>query len=292
MLAPKGDARNTMAFAMSSAEIMRPSDDFASASARITSGETPRAFALLANTLSIRLPATAPGQIALTRMPSAPNSIDSDFVKPITAHLDAAYGVRSGKPKRPAADERFVMLGFLLFRKCGIASCTQLNWPVILTASVRSQSGGSIASHAAVGPAMPALLTRTSRPPSVRSASSNNRATAVRSATSQTLRVNVGSVVVSALSASRSTSHTCTRAPSRANTRAVARPMPLAPAVINTRASLSWRSMGAFQSAAPYVGHAFRYHSRDQSRHPTAFASRLESRHRRNHESFAVQPSS
>ena len=60
-----------------------------------------------------------PGQIALTRMPSPPSSIDSDLVKPITAHLDAEYGERNGKPKRPAADDRLTMLGFLLRRNAG-----------------------------------------------------------------------------------------------------------------------------------------------------------------------------
>src|SRR5690348_3090805 len=116
MFAPSGDARNTMAFAMSSGEIRRLSDDFANASSRITSTGTPRAFALLANTLSMRRPATDPGQMALTRMPSPPSSIDNVFVNPITAHFEAAYGVRSGKPNRPAADERFVMLALPLRR--------------------------------------------------------------------------------------------------------------------------------------------------------------------------------
>mgnify|MGYP003693570407 CR=1 FL=1 len=31
-----------------------------------------------------------PGQIALTRMPCGPSSIDSDLVKPMTPHFDAA----------------------------------------------------------------------------------------------------------------------------------------------------------------------------------------------------------
>src|SRR5438552_6654930 len=145
----------------------------------------------------------------------------------------------------------------------------------MLTSSVRAQSAGSISSQRAVGPAIPALLTSTSRPPSVRSASSKRRATAARSATSQTLRVKVASEVASASSALLSTSHTCTRAPSRTNARAVASPMPLAPAVTRTRASFSWRSMVRVQSVAPHVGRAFRYHSRDQSRYPTAFASYL-----------------
>ena len=37
-----------------------------------------------------------PGQMALTRMPSGPSSIASVLVKPITAHLEAAYGERLG----------------------------------------------------------------------------------------------------------------------------------------------------------------------------------------------------
>ncbi len=40
----------------------------------------------------------------------APSSTASDLDSPITAHLDAAYGVRIGKPKRPAADDRLAML--------------------------------------------------------------------------------------------------------------------------------------------------------------------------------------
>ena len=52
-------------------------------------------------------------------------------------------------------------------------------------ASVRSQSASAMASHGAVGPAMPALLTSTSRPPSLATTSSNSRATAAGSDTSQ-----------------------------------------------------------------------------------------------------------
>ena len=76
--------------AMSSGAISRPNDVLASASSRTVSIGTPRACALFAKTESMRGPATDPGQIALTRMPSPPSSIDSDFVNPITAHFDAA----------------------------------------------------------------------------------------------------------------------------------------------------------------------------------------------------------
>src|SRR6185312_10011959 len=158
MLAPKGEARKTMALAMSSADTSRLSDVLASASSRTVASGSPRAAALLANTASIRAPATEPGQIALTRMPSRPSSIASDLVRPITAHFEAAYGERIGKPKRPAADERLAMLGLPLFLSHGMARCAQRNCPVRLTASVRSQSASAMSSQAAVGPAMPALL--------------------------------------------------------------------------------------------------------------------------------------
>src|SRR4029450_2928953 len=127
MFAPAGDARNTIRRAMSSGAINRPNDVLAKASSRTVSIGTPRACALFAKTASIRGPATDPGQIALTRMPSLPSSIDSDFVNPITPHFDAAYGVRSGKPNRPAADERLAMLALLLFRRSGIANRAHRN---------------------------------------------------------------------------------------------------------------------------------------------------------------------
>ena len=79
-----------MAFAISSALTKRRSETLESASSRAASGVIPRAAALLANTASIRAPATDPGQMALTRMPNRPSSIDSDFVNPITPHFVAA----------------------------------------------------------------------------------------------------------------------------------------------------------------------------------------------------------
>src|SRR5205807_8539014 len=173
----------------------RCSDVLVSDSSRTTSAATPRAAALLANTESMRDPATAPGHNALTRMPWMPSSIDSDLVKPITPHFAAAYGVRSGNPKRPAAEDRFAMLALELCLSIGIARCAHRNCPVRLTASVRSQSRKVMSSHAADGPAMPALLTSASRPPSASWVSWNRRATDVASATSQVLREMPGSLV-------------------------------------------------------------------------------------------------
>ena len=70
-----------------------------------------------------------------------------------------------------------MMLAFLDCLRCGTARRTQLNWPVMSMARQRSQSSGLISSTLPVGPAMPALLTRQSRPPSAFSASSNSLAT-------------------------------------------------------------------------------------------------------------------
>ncbi len=59
------------------------------------------------------------------------------------------------------------MLALALAFSSGIARCAHRNCPVRLTASVRCQSRSATSSHGAVGPAMPALLTSASRPPSV-----------------------------------------------------------------------------------------------------------------------------
>ena len=61
---------------------------------------------------------------------------------------------------------------------------TQRNCPVRLTASVRSQSARDKVSTPPVGPAMPALFTRMSRPPSFWSSTSNSAATSASLETS------------------------------------------------------------------------------------------------------------
>ena len=47
---------------------------------------------------------TTPGRIALMRTPSGPSSTASDLVRPTTAHLLEAYGVRKAYPRRPATE--------------------------------------------------------------------------------------------------------------------------------------------------------------------------------------------
>src|SRR5260370_14165846 len=94
----------------------------------------------------------------------------------------------------------------LLVRKCGTASGVQLNCQVRQISRQRSQSSAFISSTLDVGPAMPALLTSTSRPPSFSTASANSFWTADRSETSQGVDVIAGLLAASADSAISSTS--------------------------------------------------------------------------------------
>src|SRR3979411_1000344 len=81
---------------------------------------------------------------------------------------------------------------FVLWRRSGTASRVQVNCPVRQISRQRSQSSGFISSTLEVGPATPALLTRTSRPPSFAVASANRFFTADRSETSQGVDVIAG----------------------------------------------------------------------------------------------------
>jgi len=96
-----------------------------------------------------------------------------------------------------------------------------------------------MSSTLAVGPAMPALLTSTSRPPSLACASWNNRSTSASFATS----ASVSGFVFG------STSHMCTRAPASRNVCTIERPMPAPPAVTMTRKPLADNSIALDNSA-------------------------------------------
>src|SRR6201746_247902 len=109
-------------------------------------------------------------------------------------------------PSRPAAEEILTIEALLLLRSKGTASRVQLNCPVRQISRQRSQSSGFISSTLAVGPATPALLTSTSRPPSFVMASANSFCTAIRFDTSQRLDVIAGSEDASSANAVSSTS--------------------------------------------------------------------------------------
>src|ERR1700730_18571397 len=110
------------------------------------------------------------------------------------------------KPSRPAAEEILTIEALLLESRGGTVTRVGFNWPVRQISRQRSQSSGFISSTLEVGPAMPALLTSTSRPPSLASASANRIFTAERSETSHDVCVIAGSLEASADSAISSTS--------------------------------------------------------------------------------------
>ena len=96
-------------------------------------------------------------------------------MNPTTPHFAALYGLRSGKPNFPAAELRLTMLPPPDARNAGTARRAQANMAARSTRSVSSTSSGVMSSTRLVGPAMPALFTITSSPPSSASAASMNR---------------------------------------------------------------------------------------------------------------------
>ncbi|MOA50156.1 hypothetical protein D3C78_1731400 [compost metagenome] len=63
-------------------------------SSRISASGTFICSARARITPSMRGPSTMPGSKALTRMSLSPSSDARDFIRPMMAHLVAAYGVR------------------------------------------------------------------------------------------------------------------------------------------------------------------------------------------------------
>src|SRR5690606_4690597 len=125
-------------------------------------------------------------------------------------------------------------------------------WLVMLTASVRSQSALASVSTGPVGPAMPALLTSTSRPPSLRSTASNKALTCASSDTSVRSVATPGSSACAAASAASSMSQIITCAPAARNARAIAKPMPLAPAVTKVRLPARALSLNVIAASPSY----------------------------------------
>src|SRR4051794_25716493 len=125
--------------------------------------------------------------------------------------------------------------------RCGTPCLMTWKAPRTWTASTRANSSLGYSTTGATAPLMPALLKRTSRRPCRSTPASIARLTASSSVTSAT--------AVEALSEPRSSTALrslasamptrCTRAPSAANSRAVASPIPLSPPVISTTLSLS-----------------------------------------------------
>ena len=106
---------------------------------------------------------------------------------------------------------------------------------LVASACARRQSAAVISSTPPVGPAMPALLTRRSRPPSPSRTASNSAATSASLATSAWLAPWPGWARRKSSSAASATSQMWTRAPCAISWSAIARPMPEAPAVTSAR---------------------------------------------------------
>ena len=177
----------------------------------------------------MRSPSTDPGQITLTRMPNSPTSMASVLPRPTTAYLEAAYGDRIGYPVMPAVEAVNRIEPPPASCNRGTDRRQQRKALRTFTAIVLSQSEASSSSTGPVGPAMPTLAHRTSRPPNPATTSSKRRSTSSGSETSATVKPPSGG-----RSAVPSTSAMCTRAPSSRKASAMARPMPDAPPVIST----------------------------------------------------------
>ena len=103
--------------------------------------------------------------MTLTRRPNLPGSRGKVFVTPISPRLVVEYGLRWGSPKRPASDDITTIDAAPDIFSRGVANRVTVNVPVSWTRSTASRAAGSMPATQAVGPAMPALWTSTSRPP-------------------------------------------------------------------------------------------------------------------------------
>ena len=116
-----------------------------------------------------------------------------------------------------------------------MACRAQRKAPVRFTSRVRCQPSWSSSSTGPAWPAMPALSTSTSRPPSEARTSPKRRSTSRGEATSASVVAMSGRFATSCSSAAAATSQTCTFAPASANRAATTSPIPPAAAVTSTR---------------------------------------------------------
>src|SRR5712692_10509012 len=125
-------------------------------------------------------------------------------------------------------------------------------WPLIISAIRASARSRSLSRFVVEVPAMPALLTSTSRVPNSRSIWANIALTCALSATSAWMaQPPEGIAATVSFAASSRTSFTMTRAPSSAKSCAMARPMPEPAPVTNATRSLSF--MRALPMAASAI---------------------------------------
>src|SRR5215470_12117657 len=155
-------------------------------------------------------------------------------------------------------------------RNRGRPCLSRWNAPSTWTSTTWRNTSVGYSAIGAMTPLMPALLNSTSRPPNRSTACASATITWSSSVTSVTLQLPTSGPSSAAAAASRSADRParCTRAPSAANSRAVARPIPLSPPVI--RATLfSSRAMAAPPLTIP-IAPSYRRHLSAHHRGPPA----------------------
>ena len=174
----------------------------------------------------------APGQMQFTRMPYSPSSRATDLVRWITPALATLYRCGPTPASIPATLAVLRMLPERCRFMTGAACLMPRKTPLSSTSNVMSYSSTLVLSIGPSAPPKPALLKRQSSRP--------QRATAVSTAASTSVS-SVTLTCANAPSAPSSRASSCplsscmsaitTRAPSTANRRTVAAPIPLAPPV-------------------------------------------------------------
>ena len=193
---------------------------------------------------SIRGPSIAPGEMRLTRTPAGPSSRASVRTNPTSAILLVAYGVRPWNGRLPVAEPMTTTVPDRRRNIDGSSARHRRKVPVTLTRSVSSHSSRVTFHSSAVGPAMPALHTSASRPPtsaSIRCASASTSPGSRRSVGATS--ADPPAAVISAAVVSRRSRDRAARttlAPSCAKHTAITFPTPwLAPVTSAVRPS-SW----------------------------------------------------
>src|SRR6266545_7066718 len=224
-------ARNATAAAISSGSAKRPIGT-------CTSRLAARSGSLAKSSMSSGV-ATGPGQSALIRMPSRANCTPSSRVMASTPPLLAVYAICDVAAPSSATNDAVLMIEPLPCRcMCGIAYLQQRNTLVVFTLSTRSQASRPVIRiESSSGGEMPALLNAMSTRP-YRSATPSNKARTDASSLTSHAQNSPPTSAAAAFPASSAMSTQTSRAPSAANRRTVASPIPLpAPVTTATRPS-------------------------------------------------------
>src|SRR5882672_9986507 len=107
----------------------------------------------------------AAGVTQLTSTPVCASSFPSDLVSAITPALEALYATALGLPSLPAIEAMLTMRPYLRLTMWGTTARQHRNWLVRFTRSTRSHSSTGYSTVGEFRPAMPALFTSMSIPP-------------------------------------------------------------------------------------------------------------------------------